>query len=61
LDNSQFLDNDLESKIENSHKRLTNETFLSKAPKDVVEDLKKTHLEDSNKLKEIDTKIKTYK
>ncbi|NGX63558.1 MAG: Valine--tRNA ligase [Candidatus Anoxychlamydiales bacterium] len=51
----------LEAKIDSSNKRLTNETFLSKAPKDVVENLKKSHLEDTNKLKEIDTKIKAYK
>ncbi|HEU64517.1 MAG TPA: valine--tRNA ligase [Chlamydiae bacterium] len=50
----------LESKIESSNKRLSNKTFLEKAPKDVVDCLKKSNALDLNKLKEIDQKLKSY-
>ena len=49
----------LEAKIESSNKRLSNKTFLEKAPKDVVDSLKKSNDLDINKLKEIDEKLKS--
>lgn len=50
----------LEKDIESYKNRLMNETFLSKAPKNVVEDLKKAFEESNLKLKEIEKKIISY-
>ncbi|NGX48758.1 MAG: Valine--tRNA ligase [Candidatus Anoxychlamydiales bacterium] len=49
----------LEAKIESSNKRLSNKTFLAKAPKDVIDSLKKSNDLDLTKLKEIDLKLKS--
>ena len=49
------------SQIEGAKKRLSNETFLAKAPKDVIEKLNFSYKEANNKLQEINAKLKSYK
>lgn len=48
------------SEIPSFENRLNNETFLSKAPKEVIEKLKISYEDTKNKLKDIDIKLKSY-
>lgn len=50
----------LQTDIASFETRLNNDGFLAKAPKDVVEKLKISHLETKNKLEEIELKLKSY-
>jgi valyl-tRNA synthetase len=50
----------LQSQIDSAMKRLNNQTFLSKAPKNIIENLKSSFEEANSKLKEIETKLKAY-
>ncbi len=50
----------LHAQIASFKSRLNNITFLSKAPKDVIEKLQITYDESISKLKEIETKLKSY-
>jgi valyl-tRNA synthetase len=48
------------SQITSFEERLNNESFLSKAPKDVIEKLQSSYNESKTKLKDIDSKLNSY-